>query len=52
VLSFRLWDRWDEEIVEGQDTFLGSERPSLLSPHNWVDDYPYIYVDGVFYYYP
>jgi len=52
TVHFRLYDPWESDIGLRLLDDLGVERPTQWSPLNWVDDYPFILVDGVVYYYP
>lgn len=51
-IVFYVWDVYaiseSERVVE----ILGSEPPWLFPPHNFLYAPPYIYVDGVRYYWP
>jgi len=52
-IKFLLVDVW-EPLSTGDRVVadLGSERSFLFPPGNWIDDYPFIVIDGVSYYYP
>jgi len=52
LISFFQYDQWEELAGNRNVAFLGYERPSVWEPYNWVDDYPFLIVSGIAYYYP
>jgi hypothetical protein len=52
VVNWYLWDVWAADPSQHFVAFLGSEPPTTWKPRNWIQQYPYLLVDGVLYFYP